>query len=184
MAALLMLLTQVAWPCTLAPAEPLLIDEALSDQIGPDLPIVEVSVIRGKGPQQLPGGGAQATSCDDLGFVQLTFGPLDEELVGYDIAFDPALIEGLYPYDGPVLGPVVSFVWNDGATDDQEPFELPITITPIDEGGDAGEPTDIFIFDEGSTAAPLLGCSVVGHPATGGLLLLLLPIAMRRRRVW
>ena len=144
-----------AWGCSVAELRPHQADPLLApEDETPPPPVTELKarVLRGR----LPGGCAdEASSCDDLGFVNLTFEPpADPEtppgLMGYIIvASDGAPPESLNLPDGPVrpdFGGQLSLVWNDRESV-RDALDFTLTVFPVDQVGNVGEGTDVRVRD-------------------------------------
>jgi hypothetical protein len=152
---------------------------------------VTYTIERGKGPRSEGCGKSSVSSCDDLGFVTLHFGSspdaaTDPTAVGYRVRFvGGALPDDLSVSDAPLLAPtgMIHLVWIDGASDDQEPIDFSLAITPVAKNGSEG-PTSppVHIRDDGRIAG---GCSLRGKSAQGAVLplaLLALALVLRRYR--
>lgn len=113
--------------------------------------------------------GKSTTSCDDLGFLTLTFpAPLPAETVGYAfevLAGHPP--DGLLPSD-PLRAITrqdgthgLTLTWIDGATLEQEPLSFVLGIRTVDCAGNRSrEVTRVLVRDSGrhwTTAARLRG---------------------------
>lgn len=129
----------------------------ITDFSAPTTPVVTgpPAVQRGIGPSVSPDGRVASTSCDDLGFASLTVRPstdrrTDRGRIGY--AFEVVGGEaprGLLP-EKPVTLPGrldapeadLPLVWVDGATNEQEAFEVRVVIRAIDRAGNRSAPSD------------------------------------------
>jgi hypothetical protein len=114
-----------------------------------------VDVQRGAGPRSdgCFGGSQMTTSCDDTGFVTLTFAPATDDRtpadrMGYEVLVTsgdaPFALEGAVRSDGRIV-----FVWSDGATDDQEALDFTLAVTPIDLAGNRGPTSEARVTDAG-----------------------------------
>jgi hypothetical protein len=159
--------TRGAEACSAASNEPHAADSTLDDTTLPDSAALDVSVLvqRAKSAQR-EGCSTSETSCDDVGSIQLllnepaTDDQTSEENMGYQVdVVDGTLPGGLSLPATPVraLNGTLFFHWLDDDTDAQEIVAFSVTLTPIDEAGNAGSPSDpIRIFDPGSAE----GCAV------------------------
>jgi hypothetical protein len=115
---------------------------------------VDIDMIwRGHSPDTL------SSQCPEIGGVAVFMGPLSEK-VGYELeVVDGELPAGLVLPTVPVMPIGVasaideagdqfaknpdqksdfSLIWDDGATDEQEPFDFELVVTPIDQSGQRG----------------------------------------------
>jgi len=186
-----------ALPCSYLTHEPHAIDPnaGLFDTDPPKPPrLLKVDGIkRGVGPDIT---GA-STSCDDLGTLTLTMEAAEDqrtppEEMGYRVQLAAgSLPDGLTLPAGPVRQlPLAEgdqqrakllFVWIDGATDEQEPLDFTLDITPVDRAGLEGGAARVRVKHPGSD-----GCGLGRSPSSGSLALLLAALmllgARRRRR--
>lgn len=164
---LALLLALPALPCSIAQI-PHEIDDALRgvDVIPPSAPQAEVSrITRGKGPVPHGEGLVSVSSCDDIGFIVLSFSRLPQDdratasEIGYLFEFaagDPP--PGFTLPEAPlrILADAREFTlhWSDGATDEQEPLDFAITIVAVDRAGNRSEPSNlVWIRDPGRHAS-------------------------------
>lgn len=162
-----------------------------ADTTAPSAPEVPaLSVKRGVAPTCDAFGTCQSTSCDGIGLVELTFAASTDDVsdparVGYRLR----VVEGSLPdgltvdetrradaIDGDVA--VLTLLWSDEATDDQEPFDFTLGVTAVDEAGNESDEVTVAIDDPGSEAG---GCSTAGRGAGVLGVLLALGAAARRR---
>lgn len=184
---LLSFLTGTADACVVASPRTMSLDLTIDDDLVPAPPdILGVDVTRGRGPRR-SFLTSSVTSCDDLGSIQIAVArpagdPDDETTVGYRLeTIDGSLPDGLALWDdaGPLLGPDLSLTWNDGAEDDQDPFDVTLAVFPVDGAGNEGEPTEVRLTDDG---VPLPnGCSTVPGSAGGLAGLVWVAVCLRRR---
>jgi len=141
---------------------------------------VRAQIIRGRADDC----GA-ASSCDDLGRVELVVTPgADDRTPSEALGYRLMLIEGRLPRGASLPAEPVRLsegrlriVWIDGASDDQESLSFTLSLTPIDLAGLEGPPTTVRVRDPGS------GCAVGGAEVPLWLVLALaLPRALRRDR--
>lgn len=180
---------QVADACSSFGVEEAVPDTSLSDSEAPAaVGDVDVSIKRGRAPDCRL-GTCSSSSCDDIGFLQLSFdAPEDDQTAGGDLNYQIEVVEGDAPdglipsfvfrtFEGPGQ---ISLQWGDGATDDQEALDFTIVVRAVDLAGNVGPDSEpIVIADSGGKA----GCNV-GHrePPVALLLLPLFGFAVTRRR--
>lgn len=145
---------------------------------------VGVAVWRGRGPVRV-GCSSTSASCDELGMVSLAFpapADLDSSIQAIGYRFEVTrghAPEGLLPRDPEVVlrptsaaveGVRVDLPWVDDAEDDQEPLDFELSITAVDEDGNAGQPSDpVAVRDGGSRD---VSCGVQRGGRSRGALLL------------
>lgn len=142
------------------------------------------------------GGGdcnGLSDSCDDIGVITLTFEPAaDEDSPRSDVGYRVDVVDGKAPFpESDIAEPrpgfddgarsIIWFRWADGASDDQEPLDFSLTLTPVDRDGNFG-PTSapIHIRDGGGGC----GCRLGARRGLGGLVLAstgLVALVLRRR---
>jgi hypothetical protein len=171
--------------CKLAVPRPLVLDPQSSDTTPPSAPTATVgSIRRGKGPET-NGCNQSASSCDDLGSIDIAVTAADDEATPDRLGFqlelaDGALPSGLTLPSGPVLATAghLYLAWVDGATDEQEAIAFTVTIRAVDLAGNISPPTTVKVASESS------GCSVAGGLrsswVTTVVLLLLVTFCLRR----
>lgn len=178
-----------ALACSFIEYDEHVIDDTSTDVVPPSLPTLdELSVTRGVGPTSAGFGTQMSSSCDDLGWITLLLSAEDDvsapENLGFTFALDTGSLpftlptEAVRPFDGSI-----TFVWIDGATDEQEPIEATVTVNTMDEAGNlSAESLLLTISDEGSEEG-VKGCSTgSGAPGLGLGLLGLVALGARRRR--
>jgi len=101
-----------------------------------------------------------STSCDDIGFITLTFPADADTAVGYDFE----IVAGQPPENFRLPGPLrllsradgthgLTLSWIDGATDRQEPFAFVLGIRTVDAAGNRSRTvTKIIVCDPGREA--------------------------------
>jgi hypothetical protein len=136
------------------------------------------------------GCGESATSCDDLGLVNIKLVPPEDDQspsdnLGYMITLkEGSLPGGVELPSGPVLADansVLYLAWVDGAQDKQEPIGFTLEIFAMDLAGNVGEPLEVRVSDPGSSD----GCSAAPGRVGSWLPLVALLgalVALRRRR--
>ena len=177
-----------ALACSFIEYDEHLIDDTIEDEVAPSLPSLdELDINRGVGPTRSGLGSQMSTSCDDLGWITLRLSAEDDlsppENLGFVFTLDTGSLpftlpsEPARPFDGSI-----TFVWIDGATDDQEPIEATVTVNTMDEAGNlSAESLLLTISDEGSEEG-IKGCSTgSGAPGLGLGLLGLVALVVRRR---
>lgn len=177
-----------ALACSFIDNEEHVIDDTLEDEVAPSVPtLVDLSVTRGVGPTRAGFGSQMSTSCDDLGWISLQLSAEDDlsapENLGFVFALDSGTLpfslptEAVRPFDGSF-----TFVWIDGATDEQEPFEATVTAHTMDEAGNlSAESLLLTLSDEGREEG-LKSCSTgAGAPGLGLGLLGALALGLTRR---
>ena len=184
---LLFALSEAALACSIIGPMPFVLDDTLSDDSPPAMAeVLDLSIVRGRGPERTSNGSMMSTSCDDLGFIDITLADPEGDLaddVGYYLELvDGELGEEMSLPSDPWTGQVLTLSWIDGATDDQDVLSFTLSITPVDRAGNLGEPIELFIEDDGvpddDTA---FGCSSVPGAPVGGLWVLVGLLAARRR---
>lgn len=93
-------------------------------------------------------------SCSDAGMI--TFVNLSSDT---DIGYKFAIVEGTFEDtifgDNPIVPSTFvnegefTFRWFDGHTDDQEPIEITVEITPVSKSGSTGEPARLVVSHPG-----------------------------------
>ncbi len=176
-----------ALACVQIPDVAHVIDPESADVVAPAAPeIGEVAVGRGQGPEPAGCFSSVSTSCDDAGLISIAVSAADDVSAAEDIGYRVELVEGDLPESFTLSTAIwrardghLSLRWNDDATDDQEPFDVTLSIVAVDEGGNESQPVEIDVSDPGSTEAG--GCDGSGgHLGAGAAILAML--AMRRRR--
>lgn len=189
-----LLAPKIATACSFAPQPIHSIDpaEEAEDNEPPErVEAVEVSVQRGHGPRN-----NVSTSCDDIGSVTLIpTPPSDNRTAPDELGYEIRLASGNAP-DGlsfpseavRTMGEngAIYLRWVDGATDDQEPIDFSITLTPVDLGGNRGPESEPFrIHDPGSSASSS-GCTIAAGKGQTSFTIGLVSLAffglLRRRR--
>lgn len=181
--------------CSFAGLDPHVVDTTIEDSVLPEPPTdVSVLVTRGRGPQSEGCGSSTASSCDDLGLIQLQLNEpaTDNQTATEKIGYLLEVVEdrppgGLsLPADAvrATNGTSLTFAWPDDDTDGQEIIAFSIILTPVDEAGNVGPSSDpIRVYDPGSTE----GCATARPAASLDAALLLMTLAgfgraFRRRR--
>lgn len=182
---LALMLSVAAWACSVAPDAPFETEPDPDDTVAPQEPVLEaLDVRRGKGPESAGCGRAMTTSCDDIGFITLTFAQPEgdthaADAIGYAIRFvGGTLPDGLEAPEGLWAGPSLHLYWIDGATDDQEPFAFDVEIVAVDPAGNESPPLRVEVADGADAASA--ACSSAGATASAWPLLLLAWGAVRR----
>ena len=161
----------------------------VSDTTPPSVPVAKVdSVHRGQGPTTNANCSQSASSCDDIGSIDIALSATDDQSATDKMGYQVELVNGHLP-DGLALptGPVLLMEgrlylhWIDGATDDQEAISFTLAIRAMDLAGNTSPPTNLEVSDGGS------GCSLVGRRlrsswATTVILLLMAARCLRRFR--
>jgi hypothetical protein len=146
-----------------------------------------VRVKRGQSPRS-GCGDSDATSCDDLGTIQIEVAASDDTTPAARMGYEVTLARGTLP-DGLVLPAVpiervapghLMFVWLDGATDSQEPVDFTLRIVAVDGAGNESAPQLVSVDDAGSGGCRLANRGGSGDRAILGALALL-ALARRRR---
>jgi len=168
--------------CSFPAPEPHTLDLA---EVGVDVaapgPIaaIKTQIIRGRGADC----GA-ASSCDDLGRVELTVTPGSDDRTPTDrLGYRLVLVDGRLPTGASLPSePVRLFsgrllvLWLDGATDDQEAVSFTLALIPVDLAGNEGPAFEVRVRDPGS------GCQGGHVELPLWLMLALLTLHARRRR--
>jgi hypothetical protein len=158
------LATEAASACSFAanPAHTLDANAQATDTTAPAAPtLTVVRIVRGKGPQSESLCSSSASSCDDLGQIELQMAATDDQTPATSMGFrielsGGALPSGLTLPDYSVRGSRLLLVWIDGASDDQEAFSFVLAISAVDLAGNVGPATTIQVSDPGSDS----GCSI------------------------
>ncbi len=94
-------------------------------------------------------------SCSDAGMITLRNISKNSQDVGYKFAIVEGAFEDSLFRDGPVTPSTFAeeneftFIWFDGHSDEQEPFEVTVEITPVSKSGSTGEPARLVIAHPG-----------------------------------
>lgn len=149
------------------------------DTAGPSaIAEVRAQIIRGRGDDC----GA-ATSCDDLGRVELVVTPGgDDRTPAESLGYRLVLVDGRLPRGASLPSEPVRLangrlriVWIDGASDDQESLSFTLSLIPIDLAGNEGPPTEVRVRDAGA------GCNAGRVELPAWVLAALLVLHARRR---
>jgi MYXO-CTERM domain-containing protein len=171
--------------CSIVGPTPLQIDPTLkaTDTTPPTLTVAALTgVKRGQG-RQSDGCSSTASSCDDLGWINVAVQGTDDMTMSQELGFRVALVAGTPPAgltipEGATTG-FVSLLWIDGNTDDQEAFDFTLAIVAVDRAGNESAPKTVHIVSEGS------GCSVASPAPPRGMLafalVTLVALGVRRR---
>jgi hypothetical protein len=176
-----------AWACSLAAPRLHAIDaaEARVDTQAPD-PITDAKVVvmRGHGPS-CNAGICTESSCSGSGEIHLELGSLHDDRsapdrIGVSLEWMAGAIpDGLLPEQAVVPEPdgSLDLVWDDDASDAQEPLDFTLLLRSVDAAGNQSAPYAVRIQDPG-TASGLLqaraqrgqvdGCSAAGPPGQRG----------------
>lgn len=186
-----LLATEAASACKFAsnPTHTLDANAQATDTTTPTVPTLKVvRVVRGKGPQSESLCGGSASSCDELGQIELQMAATDDQTPAASMGFRIELASGALPSgltlpDYSVRGSRLLLVWMDVASDDQEAFSFVLAISAVDLAGNVGPATTIQVSNPGSDS----GCSIGARsplrtpwPTTIGFLL----IGFGLRRLW
>ena len=148
--AIVALATQVVHPCSFIVVfhelDPI---EKQLDHVPPSPPQMSVfSIQRGRGPNS-DGSGS---SCDDIGVIVLKLDQptQDDRTLPDKIGYLWQVSDGqppaeLVPPSRPVRlrdDGLLSLVWVDGATDEQEPLDFSVTVTAFDLAGNESQPSE------------------------------------------
>jgi hypothetical protein len=155
---------ETASACSFAanPAHTLDANAQATDTAAPAAPtLTVVRVVRGKGPERESLCSSSASSCDDLGQIELQMAATDDQTPATSMGFHIELAGGALPSgltlpDFSVRGSRLLLVWIDGASDDQEAFSFVLAISAVDLAGNMGPATTIQVSDPGSDS----GCSI------------------------
>ena len=158
---------RAALACSYGTPQPLVLDPQAqaSDTTPPSVPVAKVeSVRRGQGPTTNADCSQSASSCDDIGSIDIALSATDDQAatdkMGYQVEVVAGhLPDGLALPTGPVLlmGGHLYLRWIDGATDDQEAVSFTLAIRAVDLAGNTSPPANVEVSDGGS------GCSLVGR---------------------
>jgi hypothetical protein len=179
----MLLVTSDAAACSPIPNQLHEIDpaEADVDRTPPSVVATVGPVYRGHGYKQTGACSWSGDSCMDSGSFSINVKPTDDrtspERMGYIVRLvdgnPPGLAEnqlGIAIRSSYTDGSMLVFYWDDGATDDQEPIDFTLEVTPIDLAGNEGEPVLVEVHDPGSG-----GCGA-GSPLAGHLGITLLAV--------
>lgn len=183
--------TRSAHACSLMANQPHALDAQaqVSDSAPPGVPTVSVeSIRRGKGPES-SGCSQSASSCDDVGSIDLLVSATDDQTSADSIGYRIELASGTLPSgltlpSGAVraIGGRLFLIWLDGNTDQQEALSFSLSIRAVDLAGNVGQPATIQISDPGSGS----GCTVAARGLSIGwptaVAILVGAFLLRRRR--
>lgn len=194
-----MLWTVEAWACSLASPAEHTVTENPTDVVAPSVPTADVAIVRGHGPVETEDGSLMSSSCDDLGFLNLSLAATDDVSAPGNLGYVVTLVEGGDLPDGLTLStdgmvPVrtesggLTISWIDEEMDEQDAFSFEIDIAAMDEAGNLGEPARLLVEDDGlgdvgeeDGEGEPAGCATV--PAAAGWFgIALAGVAASRRR--
>jgi hypothetical protein len=168
---LFLLSSVAAWACSIAADPPFEVQPDPDDTVAPMEPLLqELDIRRGKGPEAAGCGRTATTSCDDIGFITLTFAQPEGDAhdaaeIGYRVRYvGGTLPHALEPPEGLWAGPSLHLHWIDGATDDQEPFAFELEVVAVDAAGNESPPLRVDVVD----GAQNLPGTCSSLPALGG----------------
>jgi hypothetical protein len=185
---LLLLAVPDTFACSFVLGDPHAITANPEDTTAPTAPAdIEGRLHRGVGPTQ---GlfGASSSSCDDLGWIELELDVAVDDVsatenVGYQLRIlDGSLPDGLQVEETRRIDflngdrGVLTLLWVDGATDEQESFDFTLGIAAVDEAGNVGEEVTVALADAGSDGR---GCATTQG---GGAIAVLAALALVARR--
>ena len=178
--------------CSFGSPQPLVLDPQAkaSDTTPPSVPVAKVdSVRRGRGPTTNSDCSQSASSCDDIGSIDIAVTATDDQTptdrMGYQVEVVAGrLPDGLALPTGPVLqmGGHLYLHWIDGATDGQEPISFTLTIRAVDLAGNTSPPADVEVADIGGSGCSLVGRRLGSSWAATVILLLMAARCLRRVR--
>jgi hypothetical protein len=184
---------RLAHACSLVQDVPHTLDPSAkaTDTTAPAAPTVSVtSIERGKGPKTNVSSCSQsASSCDDLGSVDLQLGAQDDQTPTDQIGYQIELAGGELP-SGMTLpsqavrarAGAIYLHWIDGAHDDQESISFTLQVRAVDLAGNIGPATTVEVHDSGSGGCSLIPSPLSAWPFTTLTILLLAHLLRRRRR--
>lgn len=153
-------------------------------------PIGDVSVYRASEGESAGCLEAQP-KCGGQGWISFGARATDDTTQPDRIGYRVSIVGGQPPLGFVVpaaqraAGDHVMLVWGDGATDDQEPFDVTLQVLAIDAAGNESAPQTVRVADPGSGG----GCRVAATHMSGDgvisralLIFLVLGVAVRRRR--
>ncbi|WP_143731037.1 hypothetical protein [Microbulbifer sp. GL-2] len=94
-------------------------------------------------------------SCSDAGMITLKNISKNSRDVGYKFSIVEGAFEDTIFGDNPIVPSnfveesEFTFIWFDGHTDEQEPFEITIEITPVSKSGSTGESARLIVAHPG-----------------------------------
>ncbi|MDG1483482.1 MAG: hypothetical protein P8R54_28080 [Myxococcota bacterium] len=186
------LLPAMARACLFVVPEPHQLDpsELGIDVTAPDtVDRTTVLISRGRGPVCVDGACA-STSCDARGVLSVEFSPASDDRTSSEaMGYRAVLLEGALPDtltlgENAVLGPDrLNLLWTDGATAEQEPLDFTLGLIAIDLAGNESAPAEVWVADDGRSAAAATGCAAVPRPETPVSLCAVLLLLLRRRRL-
>jgi hypothetical protein len=181
--------------CSFAAPPVHVVDPAMqaTDQTAPTLsPIPAPTIARGFAPG---GCSGSASSCDDLGIIQIQTKAMDDmtptEKIGFRITLAAGTLPAGFTLPADALDldpgyPIVALIWIDGATNDQDAIDFTLSIVAIDLAGNESAPQTVVVHDDGGSGGGG-GCRLSsGRGSTPAAIcvafLALLLVARRRRR--
>jgi len=147
---------------------PHVIDPALreTDHVPPTLPPLTGFNYLGRGHES-PGaegcGGSGDPGCDAYGAVHVAPAATDDVSPEYKIGYRFTVASGTPPaglvlpenaVDFPLGEIAFNFLWNDGATDDQEPVNFTLRIVAVDQAGNESAPQTLAVHEDVPTPLP------------------------------
>lgn len=149
-------LVREAHACSMPAPEEWKVEASAIDRTAPALTVARLASIgRGKGPEgEGCGGVTGASSCDDLGTIELALAGADEtsEQVGFVVEHASGTApNGLSIPSTPIAAPGGRFtlVFVDGAEDDQEPLDFVLRVAAIDRAGNRSQPATVAVSHGG-----------------------------------
>ena len=184
---------------------PHVIDAALreTDHVPPNLPPVGFNYLgRGHRSPGAEGCGGGDPGCDATGVVHVELAATDDVSPQDKIGYRFTVASGTPPaglvlpenaVDFPLGEIAFNFLWNDGATDDQEPVNFTLRIVAVDQAGNESAPQTLAVHEDVPTPLPNTtyndgNCRISNSrmpPRGVGFMTSLVAMAViRRRRRW
>ena len=134
------------------------------------------------------GQDGESSACDDLASLELKVDPAEEN-TGYlfEVTDGDAPqflhIDENRPVELAANGEI-SLEWNDGLSDDQEPLDFYMVVTPVNKAGDMGPTSEPLHITDPGTSSFLCAVTDLDRPVTpaGGLMIVLLGLFGWQRR--
>lgn len=163
-------------------------DRRDTDMRPPVLSTPAVTIQRGRGPEGFACTGLSASSCDDIGTIQIAVPVSDDQTAPAQCGFRVTLTRGTPP-PGLVLPEVpvralsgaIHLHWGDESDDEQEAISFVLAVAPVDLAGNVGASVEATVSHPGSGGGCALGKGRAPGPLGPLAALALLWAGLRRR---